>query len=98
MSPEDLTGFVYVGSPRISPDGSRIVFTHKTVGEKNNYRTNLLDGPTDGSDEPRPYTSSDKDAALRGRRMAGPSRSSAIASNATRRFTSFRRAAANRAA
>jgi dipeptidyl aminopeptidase/acylaminoacyl peptidase len=63
MSPEDLTGFVYVGSPRISPDGSRIVFTHKTVGEKNNYRTNLWMVPTDGSDEPRPYTSSDKDAA-----------------------------------
>ena len=41
ITPEDLSRLVFVGSPQISPDGRRIVFVHKQVGEKNEYVTNL---------------------------------------------------------
>ena len=41
VTPEDLHTFQYVADPQISPDGQSVVFTHKTVGEKNKYATNL---------------------------------------------------------
>lgn len=39
--PEDLLRLASLGDPQISPDGKRILFTHKSVGEKNKYVTNL---------------------------------------------------------
>src|SRR5688572_12305770 len=41
IRPEDLLQFVFVGDPQISPDGTRVLFTRKHVGEKNKYITNL---------------------------------------------------------
>ena len=35
MRPDDLLRFVLVGDPRLSPDGERILFTRKTVDDKN---------------------------------------------------------------
>ncbi len=39
--PEDLLSLVVLGDPQISPDGKLILFTHKSVGEKNKTVTNL---------------------------------------------------------
>lgn len=59
---EDLTKIQYLSGPRISPDGSQVVFVHKTVGDKNNYVTNLWHVAVDGG-TPRPFTSGGKDGA-----------------------------------
>lgn len=39
---EDILRFVFVGSPQISPDGRQILFSHKTITEKNKYLTHLF--------------------------------------------------------
>ncbi|MBI1755552.1 MAG: S9 family peptidase [Fimbriimonas ginsengisoli] len=41
MKPEDLMSFVFVGDPRISPDGAHILFARKHFGDKNKMLTNL---------------------------------------------------------
>jgi dipeptidyl aminopeptidase/acylaminoacyl peptidase len=41
IRPDDLTRFQLLGDPQISPDGEHVLFTHKQVGEKNEYATNL---------------------------------------------------------
>lgn len=46
---EDLLRIVVVGDPQISPDGNRILFTRKHVGEKNKYITNLYSVDHEGS-------------------------------------------------
>lgn len=46
---EDLLRFVFVGDPQISPDGGRILFTRKTVNDKNKYITNLFTVDLEGS-------------------------------------------------
>ena len=61
VRPEDLTRYIVVSSPQISPDGRRIVFVRKHVGEKNEYVTNLWMARTDGSGEPTAFTSGGKD-------------------------------------
>jgi dipeptidyl aminopeptidase/acylaminoacyl peptidase len=38
---EDLLRIVYLGDPQISPDGDRVVYVRKHIGERNNYVTNL---------------------------------------------------------
>ena len=38
---EDLLRIVFVGDPQISPDGKRILFSHKVINDKNKYITNL---------------------------------------------------------
>ena len=38
---EDLLRIVFVGDPQISPDGTRILFTRKSINDKNKYITNL---------------------------------------------------------
>lgn len=62
VHPEDLLEFQLVSTPRISPDGTRIVFVKKHVGEKNEYVTNLWMVDADGG-EPRQFTSGGKDSA-----------------------------------
>jgi len=42
ITPEDLLRIVFVGDPQISPDGERVLFTHKTINDKNKYITNLF--------------------------------------------------------
>lgn len=48
MRAEDLLRLHFVGDPRISPDGSQILFTKKHVGEKNDYVTNLYTVDVEG--------------------------------------------------
>ena len=58
--------FQLVSSPQISPDGRRIVFVKKHVGEKNNYVSNLWTVDTCGetaSGQPRQFTAGEKDSA-----------------------------------
>lgn len=38
---DDLLSYVFVGDPQISPDGKHILFSHKTITEKNKYLTHL---------------------------------------------------------
>jgi len=64
VQPEDLLRFRLVGSPQISPDGSRIVFVEKHVGEKNEYVTNLFLTDT-ATGETRQFTHAGKDSAPR---------------------------------
>jgi dipeptidyl aminopeptidase/acylaminoacyl peptidase len=45
---EDLFKMVFVGEPQISPDGNRILFTRKHIGEKNKYVTNLYSVDMEG--------------------------------------------------
>jgi dipeptidyl aminopeptidase/acylaminoacyl peptidase len=54
-----------VSSPQVSPDGSRIAFVRKHVGEKNEYVTNLWMVATDGQSPPRPFTAGGKDSQPR---------------------------------
>lgn len=42
IKPEDLHRIVYLGDPQISPDGSRILFAHKKINDKNAYVSNLF--------------------------------------------------------
>jgi dipeptidyl aminopeptidase/acylaminoacyl peptidase len=49
ITAEDLLRFTFVGDPQISPDGDRVLFTHKTVGEKNDYVTQLFTVDLEGN-------------------------------------------------
>lgn len=49
ITAEDLLRIVFVGDPQISPDGSRVLFSHKTVDDKNRYIVNLFTVDRDGS-------------------------------------------------
>ncbi len=60
VTPEDLHDLVFVSDPQISPDGSRILFTHKTIGERNAYETSLWMVPTRRG-TPRPFTHGPRD-------------------------------------
>lgn len=42
IKPEDLLTLQFVGDPQISPDGSRILYQHKSINDKNKYITNLF--------------------------------------------------------
>src|SRR5450755_3606701 len=45
----DIFSFQWIANPRISPDGSRIVYTHVTVNQKHdNYETALWIIPSSG--------------------------------------------------
>ena len=85
IAPDDLTRFQLLGDPQISPDGERVLFTHKQVGEKNQYVTNLWIAPTKPSSRktsaassPVQFTSGGKDGSGRwspdGQRIAFISR------------------------
>lgn len=39
---EDLLRIVFVGDPQIAPDGDRVLFSRKTINDKNKYVTNLF--------------------------------------------------------
>lgn len=45
---DDLLRITFVGDPQISPDGSRVLFTKKTINEKNKYLTNLWSVDSEG--------------------------------------------------
>ncbi|MHC5114737.1 MAG: S9 family peptidase [Planctomycetota bacterium] len=62
ITPEDLNRFQLVGSPRISPDGTRIVFVRKHLAEKPKaYASQLWMVDVDDG-EPAAYTSGTRDS------------------------------------
>jgi dipeptidyl aminopeptidase/acylaminoacyl peptidase len=81
ISPDDLLQFQWLSDPQISPDGSRILFTRKTVGEKNAYENAIwiADGgrtakALSSAPAPQPFTHGPRDGHPRwsadGRRVA----------------------------
>ena len=49
ITADDLLSLTFVGDPQVSPDGTRVLFTKKTVDtEKNKYITHLLTVDQDG--------------------------------------------------
>ena len=54
-SAHDLFKFRIVFDPQLSPDGKRVLFTHKQIGPKNQYLTNLWITSAD-KPEPREFT------------------------------------------
>ena len=60
IAPEDLLKFQFVADPRISPDGSRVLFAKRHIGDKNNYVTNLWVVAADGG-QARQFTSGETD-------------------------------------
>lgn len=66
ISETDLLEFVWIGDPQMSPDGTQIVFVRVVVNEdKDRYETSLFVVPTNGSAEPRPFTSGPFDTTPR---------------------------------
>ena len=62
----DLFKFVWVGDPRISPDGRQVAFVRVTVNaKKEGYDTALWIVPADASQPPRPFTTGPHDSAPR---------------------------------
>ena len=95
VKPEDITRIVFLGQPTISNDGTRILVTHKTVGEKNNYETNLWMICAD-SEEAKQFTAGGADSATP---AVQPDRNTAVqatdcrttsASSVAKRSTSLR--------
>lgn len=49
LKPEDLLRFVFVSDPQTRPDGREVLFQKKTIGDRNDYRTQLVSARPDGS-------------------------------------------------
>jgi dipeptidyl aminopeptidase/acylaminoacyl peptidase len=61
MGPEDVYALTSVGDPRISPDGQRVAYVVMRIDEEANaYRTAIWVAPLDGSEEPRQFTSGER--------------------------------------
>ncbi len=66
MAPEDYHAFRFSGDPRISPDGSRILFQVTSISDdRRNRDSSLWIAAADGSKAPRPFTSGDRDRSPR---------------------------------
>lgn len=65
VRPEDLLRIVVVSDARMAPDGSRVLFARRHVGDRNNYVTNLWVVPSRGNSpgaaEPRQFTAGGRD-------------------------------------
>ena len=62
ITPEDLTQFVSVSDPQISPDGSRVLMCRSHVGDKNQAVSNLWITSVQDNHPPRQFTSGDNDS------------------------------------
>ncbi len=61
MQPEDVYALTAVGDPRLSPDGRRVAYVVSRIDrEANAYRSAIWVAPLDGSDEPRQFTSGER--------------------------------------
>jgi dipeptidyl aminopeptidase/acylaminoacyl peptidase len=61
MKPEDVYALTSVGDPRLSPDGRRVAYVVSRVDEEANaYRTAIWMAALDGSEEPRQFTSGER--------------------------------------
>jgi dipeptidyl aminopeptidase/acylaminoacyl peptidase len=66
ITEKDLFNFVWIGDPRISPDGSRAVFTRVVTDEKHTgYETSIWMVATSGNDSPQRLTNGKHDASPR---------------------------------
>jgi dipeptidyl aminopeptidase/acylaminoacyl peptidase len=66
ITEKDLFNFVWVGDPRISPDGSRAVFTRVVADEKHTgYETSIWMVATSGAESPLRLTNGKHDASGR---------------------------------
>lgn len=62
ITSEDLLRFHWVSEPQVSPDGSRVVFVKKHVGDKNQYVRDLWMVAADGDGTPSRFTAGERDA------------------------------------
>jgi len=61
LTTDDLYKLIFVSDPQISPDGKQLAYVRTMIDEKTKeYRSNIWVVPTDGSSEPRPFTSGPK--------------------------------------
>jgi dipeptidyl aminopeptidase/acylaminoacyl peptidase len=61
MKPEDVYALTSVVDPRVSPDGRRVAYVvSRTDEEANTYRTAIWVAALDGSEEPRQFTSGER--------------------------------------
>jgi dipeptidyl aminopeptidase/acylaminoacyl peptidase len=61
MKPEDVYALTSVGDPRLLPDARRVAYVvSHTDEEANAYRTAIWVAPLDGSEEPRQFTSGER--------------------------------------
>jgi dipeptidyl aminopeptidase/acylaminoacyl peptidase len=61
MGPEDVYALTSVGDPRISPDGQRVAYVVTRIDkEESAYRSAIWVAPLDGSEEPRQFTSGER--------------------------------------
>ena len=60
VTPEDLHELTFVSDPQISPDGDRVMFTRKRIGDKNKYETSLWMAPARGG-APTAFTHGPRD-------------------------------------
>lgn len=74
VTPADLRRLVFLGSPRIDPGGTTIVFTHKTADGPGTWCSRLYRVRADGGGAPVPITAGPRDTqpawAPDGRRLA----------------------------
>jgi len=64
ITPEELDNLISVGNPQISPDGSQILYTRKSVKDGINHTTVWI-ASTTGSNKPRELTTDGKDGMPR---------------------------------
>jgi len=64
ITADDLLRLRSTSAPALSPDGERVVYVVKSVGEKNSYRTQLWMSDAEGG-EPLPFTSGEHDGKPR---------------------------------
>jgi dipeptidyl aminopeptidase/acylaminoacyl peptidase len=61
MKPEDVYALTSVGDPRLSPDGQRVAYVVSRIDEEASaYRTAIWVATLDGSEEPRQFTSGER--------------------------------------
>src|SRR5262249_24557807 len=61
MKPEDVYALTSVGEPRLSPDGLRAGYVVGRIDEEASaYRSAIWVAPLDGSEEPRQFTSGER--------------------------------------
>src|SRR5580693_3591028 len=66
ITEKDLFNFVWIGDPRVSPDGSRAVFTRVVTDEKHTgYETSIWMVATSGAESPLRLTNGKHDASAR---------------------------------
>lgn len=65
IRPDDIEKIRFLSDPQLSPSGDIVLFTEKTVGEKNDYLTRIWIVDADGGSEARPFTAGPKDSYAR---------------------------------